>query len=1088
MSRSLLEQLGQIDGSRNYKDSEMDASLAEVCGRAYLPGTLVVSSGNSTVTDNGNNFEGWELGSVLVVTGGAAAGTYTITAVDDADATVTPTPTATEASSPYNRHYRKNLEDDLNYVRNQLDLVIGEQNWYDAPSSTLSGLDGHQHVEADITDLDKYTQAEVDALVSGTNEFTELTDTISSYNEGRLLFESSAAVVDSADLVFDTVSGTLEVSGSVVATREDAPVDERVPYWNESEARFDTQGDTYFAISQADDTIDVGVDSVEALSITSSGISLQYGANVDEFSTDGTLAGDSDTAIPTEQAVKTYVDNIAGAQDEFLDLTDTISSYNENRILFESDSAVIDDADFTYNPTTDTFSTSNITATGNMGVSGTLDVDGAVDFDSTLDVEGAVTLQNNLTVNGTFGFDTGTTVNEFSTDGTLAGNSDDAVPTEAAVKTYIDTAVSGTDEFTELTDTPSDYSGDAGKLLRVNAGADAVEFEDDLVYDGSTLTIDGGFDLTGSADIQTNLSISGTLGFGGQTVDEIVTTITSPTDDQLPTAKAVDDLLFGNEGAIAWEVVDTPTDRIQPRQEYMGLPIYTPGSLTVGGDLTVTGSLVYTDVETLQVADNIIEINYGENGAGVVAGQAGFEIDRGSMSNYFLVFDEPTDTFRVGVSGTLQAVATREDSPVDTVVPWWNDTDKRFDTSGSAYIKVDTANDDIELAVASTVEATVDANGLSLKSGASVNEFSTDGTLADDSDDAVPTEKAVKLYVDTTVALYDEFIELTDTPAAFSTGDYLISTASGLEWTSTIDHNSDTASKDGGGGGEWNHLSADEYGQISAADSTHFDFGGGTALQVNGTFELASGTTVNEIVSSAGSLSGASTDDQLATAKLIYDEIQDIVTASGSVTHNLLSGLQGGNGSDEFYHLTYADYLTVGHSHPYDATGTAAAAVSSHESTWNHNNFLTSETSHADVVVDGDFTSQGIMLRGGSAGSYSIATSSSGINEVVTTVVSGSTDAQLPTAKAVWDLTEAAASAVHTHYDVDGTYVSDTSWTYGSGFSVLPDNLCVFVNGLKQRIGATYDCTVAASGAITITFLYEVASDNWVNLTYTATD
>ena len=39
--------------------------------------------------------------------------------------------------------------------------------------------------------------------------------------------------------------------------------------------------------------------------------------------------------------------------------------------------------------------------------------------------------------------------------------------------------------------------------------------------------------------------------------------------------------------------------------------------------------------------------------------------------------------------------------------------------------------------------------------------------------------------------------------------------------------------------------------------------------------------------------------------------------------------------------------------------------------------YLTSETSHADVVVDGDFTSQGIMLRGASSGSYSILTDNS---------------------------------------------------------------------------------------------------------------
>ena len=41
------------------------------------------------------------------------------------------------------------------------------------------------------------------------------------------------------------------------------------------------------------------------------------------------------------------------------------------------------------------------------------------------------------------------------------------------------------------------------------------------------------------------------------------------------------------------------------------------------------------------------------------------------------------------------------------------------------------------------------------------------------------------------------------------------------------------------------------------------------------------------------------------------------------------------------------------------------------------NTYLTSETSHADVLVDGDFTSEGLMKRGASAGSYSIVTDNS---------------------------------------------------------------------------------------------------------------
>jgi len=59
------------------------------------------------------------------------------------------------------------------------------------------------------------------------------------------------------------------------------------------------------------------------------------------------------------------------------------------------------------------------------------------------------------------------------------------------------------------------------------------------------------------------------------------------------------------------------------------------------------------------------------------------------------------------------------------------------------------------------------------------------------------------------------------------------------------------------------------------------------------------------------------------------------------------------------------------------SVGTAALAYNNGSGVFtytppNLSSYLTSETSHADVVVDGDFASQGIMLRGGSAGVYSI--------------------------------------------------------------------------------------------------------------------
>ena len=55
----------------------------------------------------------------------------------------------------------------------------------------------------------------------------------------------------------------------------------------------------------------------------------------------------------------------------------------------------------------------------------------------------------------------GTSINEFSIDGTLAGNSDNAVPTEQAVKTYVDSA--GNPTLLTLPANNIDFSHDGGQ-------------------------------------------------------------------------------------------------------------------------------------------------------------------------------------------------------------------------------------------------------------------------------------------------------------------------------------------------------------------------------------------------------------------------------------------------------------------------------------------------------------------------------------------------------------------------------------------------------------------------------------------------
>ena len=100
----------------------------------------------------------------------------------------------------------------------------------------------------------------------------------------------------------------------------------------------------------------------------------------------------------------------------------------------------------------------------------------------------------------------------------------------------------------------------------------------------------------------------------------------------------------------------------------------------VSGNLVVNGTETIVNSETVTTKDNQIMLNSGEVGAGVTAGKAGIVIDRGTATNYEFVFVEADDSFKIGENGSLQTVATREDSPLDTGVAIWNGVENRFDT------------------------------------------------------------------------------------------------------------------------------------------------------------------------------------------------------------------------------------------------------------------------------------------------------------------------------------------------------------------------------------------------------------------------
>ncbi len=72
---------------------------------------------------------------------------------------------------------------------------------------------------------------------------------------------------------------------------------------------------------------------------------------------------------------------------------------------------------------------------------------------------GLVQINSNLEVGGNIQLQFGSAANEISTDGTLASNSDKAIPTEKAIKTYIDNNSGGVTKIDDLSDAKSDNQG-----------------------------------------------------------------------------------------------------------------------------------------------------------------------------------------------------------------------------------------------------------------------------------------------------------------------------------------------------------------------------------------------------------------------------------------------------------------------------------------------------------------------------------------------------------------------------------------------------------------------------------------------------
>jgi|688.fasta_scaffold10145_3 hypothetical protein len=110
------------------------------------------------------------------------------------------------------------------------------------------------------------------------------------------------------------------------------------------------------------------------------------------------------------------------------------------------------------------------------------------------------------------------------------------------------------------------------------------------------------------------------------------------------------------------------------------------GETTVQGNLYVEGNTTILNTNVIEFEDNIVVLNRLETGEGITLNQSGIEINRGVLENYRMVYNELDEMFKVGVISNLQAVANREDYPLQNGIMTWNDVTKRIESKGDISI------------------------------------------------------------------------------------------------------------------------------------------------------------------------------------------------------------------------------------------------------------------------------------------------------------------------------------------------------------------------------------------------------------------
>jgi hypothetical protein len=243
--------------------------------------------------------------------------------------------------------------------------------------------------------------------------------------------------------------------------------------------------------------------------------------------------------------------------------------------------------------------TGNSNLIGNVDITNNLQVDKNITSDQI--IKGATFTDNVLQINSgsissaingafsgrvTFGdlFDGSISITQFDS-ATGLGTNNDRVPTQGAVKTYVDTANANMKTYVDIQDNAQDLdiATDSGTI--------------DILVNSETLTIAGG-DGIGSTGSGTTATLN----------------------------------------------VDNTVVRTSGAQSIAGVKTFSDNAI-FSGNLTVNGTQTTVNSATLSIADNKITLNSDYTGSGP-SENAGIEVERGTVNNAVLRWNESTDKWQ----------------------------------------------------------------------------------------------------------------------------------------------------------------------------------------------------------------------------------------------------------------------------------------------------------------------------------------------------------------------------------------------------------------------------------------------------------